>query len=198
MEKIETRGGGSMTGFLLTGKLIELAPIDLENDLAIWEKWNRDSDYQRLLDDCPANQSSATMIKDWFEKDDFNGTLFMIHTLDEHKTIGFIELRGYDWVARNAWVGIAIGDSEYRNKGIGTEAMALMLNFAFRTQNLHRVNLCVFDFNKRAIHCYEKSGFKYEGTERECIYKDDHRWDVLNMGVLKTEWEAMQLADAAD
>lgn len=183
-----------MNDNIFAGQLVELTPIDIEKDLEIWEQWNRDSDYLRLLDDNPATQYPAASIKEWIEKDGSENLLFMIRTSAEHKTIGFIELSGYDWVARNAWVGIAIGDPEFRSKGYGTEAMTLLLKFAFRGQNLHRVNLGVFSFNQRAIRCYEKCGFKYEGTERECIYKDDQRWDAFSMGVLQSEWEAMQQA----
>jgi RimJ/RimL family protein N-acetyltransferase len=192
MEKASNEGGGFMINTMYAGELVELSPINLDKDLEVWEAWNRDSDYLRLLDDCPANQFSASLMKDWLEKDDRESTLFMIRTREEHKTIGFIELSGYDWIARNAWVGIAIGDADYRSKGYGTEAMNLILQFAFRGQNLHRVNLGVFSFNHRAIRCYEKCGFKYEGTEREYIYKDDQRWDAHNMGVLKSEWESLQ------
>ena len=187
-----------MSKEFFTGKRIELTPIDLEKDIEIWEAWNRDSDYLRLLDDFPANQYSAPLIKDWFEKEDSPNALFMIRTLKEQKPIGFIELAGHDWVARNAWVGVGIGDADFRGQGYGTEAMNLLLKFAFRGQNLHRVNLGVFAFNKRAIRCYEKSGFKYEGIEREAIYKDDQRWDCHLMGVLQSEWEAMQTAGQAE
>lgn len=181
-----------------TGKRIELTPIDLEKDVEVWEAWNHDSDYLRLLDDFPANQYSAALIKEWFEKESSPNACFIIRTIKEQKPIGFIELGGYDWVARNAWVGVGIGDPDYRSQGYGTEAMNLLLKFAFRGQNLHRVNLGVFAFNKRAIRCYEKSGFKYEGIEREAIYKDDQRWDCHLMGVLQSEWEATQIVAQAD
>ncbi len=184
-----------MTNNFYAGKLVELAPIDPEKDTAAWEAWNRDSDYLRLLDDVPATQFSASMIKEWFEKEDYSGTLFMIRTLEDQKPIGFVELMGYDWIARNAWVGIGIGDADYRSKGYGAEAMNLMLKFAFRVQNLHRINLGVFSFNPRAIRCYEKCGFKYEGTERDYIYKDDQYWDAQIMGVLNSEWETMQTVE---
>jgi RimJ/RimL family protein N-acetyltransferase len=194
LEEITTTGDEQMNDTFFTGNLVELVPIDIEKDLVLWEQWSRDSDYQRLLNDSPATQYSAGMIKEWIEKDDPEGSLFMIRTVEGQKTIGFVELNGYEWTARNAWVGIAIGDPDYRGKGYGTEAMTLLLKFAFRGQNLHRVNLGVFGFNKRAIRSYEKAGFKYEGTEREFIYKEDQRWDALNMGVLQSEWEAMQLS----
>ena len=174
------------------GKLVELTPMDLEADIEVWKKWNRDSQYLRLLDDFPANQYSSAQIKDWFEKGESPNSLFMIHTLEDRKVIGFIELAAYDWIARNAWVGIGIGESAYWGKGYGTDAMNIVLKYAFRAQNLHRVTLGVFRFNERAIRCYEKSGFKYEGSERDAVYREDQWFDCLVMGVLQSEWETMQ------
>jgi RimJ/RimL family protein N-acetyltransferase len=180
----------------LSGQLVELTPVTLENDLPLWEKWDHDSEYQRQLNLSPARCVSSVSMKKWFEKEPSEAALFSIRERQEGKVIGFVELDGYEWSARTAWVGIAIGEAEYRGKGYGTEAMNLLLKFAFRALNLHRVNLNVFDFNKRAIRSYEKSGFHYEGTSRECIYKEDQRWDVLNMGILQRDWEALQSVPA--
>lgn len=183
-----------MTTMKFSGNRVELIPIDLEKDMEIFERWNRDSDYLRSLDDFPATQYSASMIKEWIEKDEGDGLLMMIRDRESQKTIGFIELVGHDWLAHNAWVGIGIGEPDYRSKGYGTEAMNMILKFAFHAQNLHRVNLGVFGFNTRAVRSYEKCGFKYEGTEREYIFKEDQRWDMLMMGVLRSEWELLQTA----
>ena len=118
--------------------------------------------------------------------------MFMIHTLADDKVIGFIELDGFDWSAGTGWVGIGIGDTDFRGKGYGTDAMRILVEYAFTELNLHRVNLDVFDFNKRAIRSYEKAGFIYEGTERARIFKDDQRWDVIHMGILQSDWIKMQ------
>lgn len=181
-----------MKNNFLSGNMVKLEPIDLEKDLPLWEKWDRDSDYQRQLNMIPARQISAASMKEWFEKESSNSALFSIHEIKENSVIGFVELDGYEWTARTAWVGIAIGEPQYRGKGYGTESMNLLLKFAFRGLNMHRVNLNVFAFNQRAIRCYEKCGFKYEGTSRELIYKEDKRWDVLCMGILQQEWESLQ------
>lgn len=178
-----------MNGNFYQGELVELIPMDLDNHPALWEQWNRDTDYQRLLSISPASHSSADVIKEWFS-DEPQGALFSIKTRTEGTVIGFVELDGYDWTTRNAWVAIAIGDMQYRGKGYGTEAMELLLKFAFLGLNMHRVSLTVFDFNKRAIRSYEKAGFRYEGTLREMIYKEDQRWDVLAMGIMRSEWDA--------
>ena len=50
----------------------------------------------------------------------------------------------------------------------------------------------VFAYNTRAIRSYEKCGFRYEGTEREVIFKEDKRWDLIDMGILRDEWELLQ------
>lgn len=170
------------------GDLVRLCPIDIDKDSEKFSLWARDSDYLRLLDISPATRYAPKLTREWFEKENNSGHFFMIHTLEEDKVIGFIELDGFDWCAGNAWVGIGIGDADYRGKGYGTDAMKILIRYAFTELNLHRVNLCVFDFNKRAIRSYEKAGFVYEGVERARIYKDDQRWGVIHMGILQSEW----------
>ncbi len=181
-----------MRNSFLTGERVILEPLNIEKDLPLWEQWDHDSDYMRLLNLNPATQMAAISMKEWFEKDEPDYVIFSIHELVDSKIIGFVELDGYEWTARTSWVGIAIGETDFRNKGYGTEAMNLLLKFAFRGLNMHRVNLNVFEYNKRAIRSYEKCGFRYEGTSREQIYKEDKRWDVLNMGILHQEWEEIQ------
>jgi len=177
---------------LFEGTLIRLIPMDVERDAEKMAAWGRDSEYQRLLDMSPAVRFNAKLVQNWYEKAENNGHSFMIQTLDNDLIIGFIELDGFDWAAGTAWVGIGVGEREYRGKGYGTDAMKVLLHYAFSELNLHRVNLNVFDFNRRAVRSYEKAGFKYEGTERERIFKEDQRWDVIDMGILKSDWELMQ------
>ncbi|RPJ99073.1 GNAT family N-acetyltransferase [Priestia endophytica] len=50
---------------------------------------------------------------------------------------------------------------------MGTEITQLVLDYAFKELRLHRVDLRVLQYNKRAIRCYEKCGFIQEGIERE-------------------------------
>jgi RimJ/RimL family protein N-acetyltransferase len=55
--------------------------------------------------------------------------------------------------------------------------------------NLHRVELEVFDYNSRAIRCYEKCGFKLEGRRREAMFRDGRYHDALIMAILREEFE---------
>ena len=59
----------------------------------------------------------------------------------------------------------------------------------FDELNLHRVQLTVFDYNKRAIALYEKLGFQHEGTFREFLHRDGRRYDMHLYGLLRREWQ---------
>ena len=53
---------------------------------------------------------------------------------------------------------------------------------------LHRVDSCVNTYNVRAIRCYEKAGFRREGTLRDALFRDGAYHDVFRMGVLHSEF----------
>lgn len=66
--------------------------------------------------------------------------------------------------------------------GGGTDAVTTLTNFCFSHLNLHKVYLHVFESNKRAIRCYEKSGYKIEGKLKDHHFSKGRFEDVLIMG----------------
>jgi RimJ/RimL family protein N-acetyltransferase len=89
---------------------------------------------------------------------------------------------------RSAELGIAIGESEYQGRGYGREAMNLLCSYGFQMLNLNRIGLSVYEYNARAIRCYERVGFKHEGRKREARFWDGRHWDILEMSILAREW----------
>ena len=85
---------------------------------------------------------------------------------------------------------ITIGEHDAWGLGYGTEATELMVGHAFERLGLHRVALSVFEFNPRAIRCYEKVGFRIEGRSREAVWRDGAFWDEVHMGILAGEWRS--------
>ncbi len=173
----------------LTGKCVRLAVLDPEKDGELWAKWHQDSEFQQLLDWGPANVHSPQETREWIEKDSNHRYEFSIHILEGDQPIGFCEVSGINWTSGDCWIGIGIGDRDYWGKGCGTEAMNLMLRFIFEELNLKRVSLDVFEYNERAVKCYEKCGFKHEGRLRQLLNRFDRRWDMIFMGILREEWE---------
>ena len=99
-------------------------------------------------------------------------------------TCGFFNI---DEAARHAELGITIGVKEYWGRGYGREAVALMLDYAFRLRNLRRVWLEVHAANERAIRAYRACGFAEEGRMREHVWLDGRYVDNVIMGVLRDE-----------
>ena len=93
---------------------------------------------------------------------------------------------------RHAELGIMIGDKDYWSSGYGTDAVSTVVRFGFEQMNLNKVSLGVFDFNERARAVYRKCGFVEEGRAREEYYQDGRYWDIVRMGILRREWEAMR------
>ncbi|MFD9889102.1 GNAT family N-acetyltransferase [Amycolatopsis sp. NPDC059027] len=91
--------------------------------------------------------------------------------------------------AGNASAGFRIALSRPGDfgRGYGTEAVRLVLDYAFGLVGLHRVQLEVFDFNPRARRVYEKCGFVAEGVQREALRWDGAWHDVIRMGVLESD-----------
>ena len=174
------------------GRLVRLAIFDPENDAGHLARWNQDSEFQQLLSSGPACLWLPRQIKEWMEKHYEEMYSFTIRTLADDRAIGNVELSGISWPAGDAWVGIGIGEREYWGKGYGTDAMNLILRFAFETLNLKRVSLTVFEYNERAVRSYEKCGFRPEGRLRQWMQRAGQRYDLIFMGVLREEWEALQ------
>ena len=185
-----------MSTLLFQGKLVRLGMDNPEELAKCFSRWRRDTEYYRLLDTDPARMFSVKAFQKDFEanleKKPFDDYLFTIHTLKDDRLIGFIWLGGIDWNHGNGWVGIGLGEREYWGKGYGTDAMRVVLGFAFTELNLHRVSLNVFAYNPRAIRSYEKAGFQHEGRLRKLICRDGQRTDDVWMGILGEEWFKQQ------
>jgi RimJ/RimL family protein N-acetyltransferase len=114
-------------------------------------------------------------------------TIFAIRATGDGELIGSCQLLEIDRTHSTADLQIRIGVPEQRGKGYGTEAVRLLLAYAFRDVGLARVQLHVFANNDRAIRAYEKAGLRREGVLRSAAYIDGQRRDVVVMGILREE-----------
>jgi RimJ/RimL family protein N-acetyltransferase len=191
------RGGLKMAdNNIFQGNLVRLTAENPDTVAEHFSQWDRDSEYWRLLAAEPATPRSKKQIKEFVEKELFGDRpgiyFFMIRSLEDDHIIGELGMDGVRWNHGDAFIGISIGEREFWDKGYGTDAMQILLRFAFDELNLHRVSLTVFEYNPRAIRSYEKAGFVYEGRERKFLDRDGKRWDMLYMGILREEWLAKQ------
>jgi RimJ/RimL family protein N-acetyltransferase len=144
-----------MNTSVFSGSYVRLTVFDPDKDADLMAKWNLDSEYSRLLGAEPAYMWTPKQIKEWMEKEK-DVYFFIIQNLADDKPIGLVDLSGFNWSARHAWVGIGLGEREFWGKGYGSDAMRVLLRYAFEELNLNRVNLNVFEYNERAIKSYLK------------------------------------------
>lgn len=181
---------------ILKGELVRLSAVDPEEFSKAFTHWRRDSEFMRLIDSSEVMLRSQKDSQKWIEKEledqEVNQYMFTIRTLAEDKLLGDIGLSVVNWMSRDAFVGLGIGERDFWGRGYGTDVMKVILRYAFTEINLRRVTLSVFEYNPRAVRSYEKAGFVHEGRMRQFLNREGKRWDMLFMGILRDEWMQMQ------
>lgn len=122
---------------------------------------------------------------------DDTSVLLLIALNDTDELIGDIALQDMDVYNRNCNIRIAISSNAETGKGYGSEALKLMLEYGFGVLNMHRIELNVFDYNPRALHVYEKLGFRREGVQRQALFYNHAYHDSITMSMLAHEFREL-------
>ncbi|PZF84435.1 GNAT family N-acetyltransferase [Jiangella anatolica] len=172
----------------LTGERIRLVPLGPEHAQALFESL-RDAESARLtgthqtftreaIDAFCASRADQDDRLDWAIEDAGSGSYaggLAVNEVDaDNETAGF----RIDLVPA------------YQGRGIGPEAIELMLAYLFEEVGVHRVGLEVYAFNPRAQRSYEKAGFVVEGRLRDSLLWAGERVDTVVMGLLRPDWLA--------
>jgi len=181
---------------LFEGQDIRFGPIDHEKDPEIESKWTHDSEFMRMMETTPARPTSAAMIKKQYEKlekqaeENKNLYHFMIRAKVDDRLIGKAAVQWVEWTNGNAYLRLGIGAEADRRKGYGTQALQMLLRFAFAELNLFRVSALIPEYNEGAIVLVKKFGFVQEVCRRKSLERDGRRWDLYVFGLLKDEWQS--------
>lgn len=170
----------------ITGERVYLSPLSVD-DAHKYTEWLNDLEISVNLRGA-ARILTQLQEREILERISREGTVFAIIDKTTERLIGNCGLHNLDQVNRCTEIGIFIGDKAYWNKGFGTEALFLLLDYCFNIQNLNSVMLIVKEFNKRAIRCYEKCGFKKIGVRRQAVIHGKRTWGELYMDLLASEF----------
>ncbi|HEU5369639.1 MAG TPA: GNAT family protein [Ktedonobacterales bacterium] len=175
---------------MLRGEQVVLRALTREDLQRQWEFAN-DPAFHLLIHDEPWEPLSLARATARFEASlgaaERDGPHFAIEA--DGKYIGHCLLYQFDHTAHTCMLGIGIGDSAYQGRGYGREALRLLLDYAFRRRNLHKVSLTVSGDNERAIRAYRACGFVEEGCLRQHVWGNGVYLDLVCMGLLRSEWE---------
>ena len=180
-----------MTKNLFRGQMLKLT-AKREGDTEIIASWDEDPEYLRNVD----TDIAIPRPVEHFEGEGDPGSnsfYFRLRTIEDDRLIGFIVIHSIEWNNRAGMLAMGIGNANDRGKGYGSEALQLLLRYAFHELNLNRVGLDVIEYNERGIRAYQKAGFQVEGRIRQAVNRDGKIYDRINMGILRSEWEEIFL-----
>lgn len=180
----------------LAGDVIYLRPTEPE-DLPLICKWANDPEIRQLTGEVlPMSMKKAAefMEKVNTEKD---RVWFSVVLKENDRVIGEAGLLRMFHPWRTTDLTLIIGEKDCWGKGYGTEALLLLLDYAFGYLNFHRVSVGVVGFNKRALQVYEKVGFRKEGVQREGYYYNHEYHDFVMMSILEDEFRRLHTSSSS-
>ena len=173
---------------MIKGQRVILRAYEKDDDISSIQRMINEEDVLlNLRPDAPMPFSFTDEKKFVEGQSSFNKDYNFVIANMENAYIGGCGLMDISWINSVGTVGIWLRKSDH-NKGLGTEALSLLIQFIFDHLNLRKIKLHVFGFNKRAIKCYEKVGFKVEAVLKEEIYRHGKYWDDYTMSIFKSEY----------
>ena len=170
----------------LKGRRINLRLVTMD-DAEDFATWINDPEISQYLSrGFPTDMKSETNWVNSLYPSEKN-IIFAIETA-EGELIGNIGLHKIDYVSRSAITGTMIGNQNFHGKGYGSEAKMLLLNYAFNTLNLRKINSEAISFNKRSVNYSLKCGYEIEGVRKKEIYKNGRYHDMVLLAVFKKNW----------
>ncbi len=161
-----------------------LEPEDLEilyeweNDESVWIISNTISPFSRFTLRQYLEQSNKNIYE--------TGQLrLMIDHIADKKTIGTIDIFEFDPFHQRAGVGILIADVNYRRKGYALMSLECLVEYCFKTLQLHQLFCNILSNNKESIDLFKKVGFTECGVKKEWVktsqaYIDEHIFQLIN------------------
>jgi diamine N-acetyltransferase len=173
----------------LCGKRVYLRPFE-KKDLPYLYQWGNDPEIRSLTAEVTPMTPSG--LEKFWEKvsNEADRVWFTVCLKDGDRPIGEVGLLRMFPAWRSTDLSIILGDKSAWGQGYGTEAIHLLLDYAFGFLNFHRVALGVVSFNEKALDFYEKVGFTREGIQRDGYFYNHRYYDFIMMSILEDDYRA--------
>lgn len=171
----------------IQGPRLRLRPVR-DDDLDDLRRWRSDPEVAAFYGDAPDEQEAR---REYLEPGVAPVSVFIVELAG--RAVGEIQYWHAYPETENLWsagIDIFIGERDARDRGVGTEAVRTMLCYLFEEKRLHRVTNDPEVGDKRAIRCYEKAGFRFDGVLRHNAFEHGEFVDTYFMSILEDEWPA--------
>jgi len=175
----------------LRGERVYLRPLE-STDIELVHRWYEDARVWSLMGDPPISLAARKKrYADVVEAAADDVFRFVICLLVDDRRVGRTDLFELDRQNGSCALGITLGEPELWGRGLGTDAVNVLVDFAFGQLRMERVWLDTDARNERAKAAYAKAGFTQEGRFRRAFYQNGRWSDDLRMALLREEWEAL-------
>ena len=179
-----------MKSLKIIGKRIYLRRIELNDVSDIYVQWLNDPEINKFLETRYRVQTIHS-VREFVEETIKNkNILFLaICTNDSSKHIGNIKLGPINIIHKFAEMSLFIGEKNQWGKGLATEAISILTNYAFKNLKLNKINAGCYSENKGSERAFLKSGYESQGALKNQWIVDGKYQDDLSFGLWIRDWE---------
>lgn len=182
---------------VLRGTLAVLRPFHPEEDVSVMARILSDPEVRRLTGSVATSAEAEQpypvddRLREWYRSrnEQTDRLDLAVEDAATGRLVGEVVLNEYDAEARSCNLRCLVGP-EGRGRGLGTEALVLLVGHAFDVLGLRRLTLEVFEFNPRARHVYERLGFVATGTREDGLVFDGVSVGAVDMELTAQRWAA--------
>jgi ribosomal-protein-alanine N-acetyltransferase len=176
----------------LEGTVINLRPLkaeDVDGNYANWlndssvTQYNSHGRFPMTTENLMIYVTSASQSK--------TDLILAIISKESKEHIGNISLQNINWVDRSAEIAFILGNKKFWGKGIMEEAGNLMMRHGFKSLNLWRIHCGTSSANIGMQKLAVKLKMQKEGLRRDAIFNQGQYFDVIEYGILSSEYEIL-------
>jgi RimJ/RimL family protein N-acetyltransferase len=170
---------------MLKGTSVSLKPFD-SRCLDQYREWINDKDIMFFLNRAlPVTDIEHRL---WYERviTSEKAVFFSIYLSVNDAYVGNVWLWNLDYRNSNAELRVFVGERKLWGTGIGSEALSLMIDYAHKDLNLHKIYAYVHKKNPRAKNAFEKAGFVAEALLKDEFFCDGVYEDVYRVAHLES------------
>ncbi len=177
---------GNFYGFLESERLYLRAVLPNDANEA-YCRWMNDPEVNKYLESRFYPHTQETL-RDYVtgKLGDVESPFFAIVLKKGDRHIGNIKLGPINTIHRFADIGIIIGERDCWGKGYATEAIRLIVKYAFDTLNLHKVTAGFYEPNLQSMKAFANAGFSQEGVRKSHCYCDGKYVDDILFGLVRS------------
>lgn len=169
--------------FVLRGQQIYLRPITADDSEMVVRWRNKPAVVENFIYRKPV---SIMEHESWLANKVFKGLVHQFVVCENEKDIplGSVYLQNFEEEHRRAESGIYLGEDRAYGRGIGTEAVRLMAEYAFGELGMHKLTARVLAYNTASRRLHEKAGYVQEAYLKEELFLEGQYEDLVLFGAL--------------